>query len=61
MEYLLYVVIVCIIIHTITRNTTFYGEAEEVFRDFDTGCSPKNVSQNFTENVIFTFFNQNQQ
>lgn len=39
----------------------FYGEAEEVFRDFDTGCSPKNVSQNFTENVIFTFFNQNQQ
>lgn len=27
------VVIVCIII---TRNTTFYGEAEEVFHDFDT-------------------------
>lgn len=54
-------VTVCIIIHTITRNTTFYGKAEEVFRDFDTGCSPKKVSQNFTENVIFTFFNQNQQ
>lgn len=30
-KYLLYVVIVCIIIHTITRNTTFYGKAEEVF------------------------------
>lgn len=60
-KYLLYVVIVCIIIHTITRNTTFYGKAEEVFRNFDTGWSPKNVLQNFMENVIFTFFNQNQQ